>query len=460
MSALCKLLMVSLGLCLMLSVSAQDSIKVHPDTIRPNDLVSTASEDDLLLGLLAEQGKRLAQRQDSLFQLRLQTDTTSLAPGYFHIGFRDSLTIARRVKQLGGVYPLACPLYYQSKRWPSLLDTAKQELSLYSIRQEARRYITREHANLYVGMMDSIDYTEPEVLRTQEQWAIWVPEKSIVKDAEEDRLAKLRAMKDRFSLWRKELTTMVQLTQNYVSQNWYAGGNSNFAVLSIVQGNVRYDNHKNLTWESSLEWRMGFNTVTGDSLRKVNTNDDLFRLYTKLGVKAFGKFSYSLSAEFQTQFFNTWKENQLVLKTGPLTPIRLNVSLGLDYKPIKDLSIVFAPLTYKMVYANDTSHLSSTAFGIDDGKTILNDVGSSIRMDWTWKPVREIALDSKLYFYTNYHRVEIDWEVVCNFIINRFFSARLMLHPRYDNTAIPEDGKRAKIQFKEMLSIGFAHKFH
>lgn len=443
-----------------LSATAQDTVLLHPDTLRPADLLQTASDDDILFGLLAEQGKRLARQQDSIFQQRLLNDTTFISPDTFHIGFRDSILIAKRVQQSGGVYPLACPLYYKARQWKSLTDTTRQPVSVYSIRQEARRYITRNHADLYAGMFDSIAYTAPELIHAQGQWALWIPEKSLVKDAEEERLIRLKAMKDQFSLWRKELTTMVQISQNYVSQNWYAGGNSNFALLSIVQGNMLYDNRKNFTWESSLEWRMGFNTVNGDSLRKINTNDDLFRLYTKIGFKAFGKFSYLLSAEFQTQFFNTWKANQMALKTGPLTPLRFNLSLGLDYKPVKGLSIVFAPLTYKLIYANDTAYVSSTTFGITSGTKILNDLGSSVRVDWTWKPVREIALDSKFYFYTNYHRVEIDWEVVCNFIINRFLSARLMLHPRYDNTAIPVDGHRTKIQFKEMLSIGFAHKFY
>ncbi len=449
-------------LCLAVAAMAQDSIMLYPDTLRPSDLVQTATEDDILFGLLSQQGQRLAQQQDSLTKVRLLTDTTYISPNSFHIGYADSLRIARRLARKGGVYPLCMPLYYQAPKWKSLTDTTKENVNIFTIQQSARRYITCHHANLYVGMLDSVSYTEPELLHSQSQGGLWIPEKSLVKDAEEDRIAKLKAIQNQFSLWRKELTTMVQLTQNYVSSNWYAGGNSNFAVLSIVQGSMLYDNRKNITWESNLEWRMGFNTVQGDSLRKVNANDDLFRLYTKLGIKAFGKFSYTLSAEFQTQFFNTWKNNQLVLKTGPFTPIRFNLQLGLDYKPVNGLSIVFAPLTYKLIYANDTIHVALTTFGITSGKNILNDVGSSIRVDWTWKPVREVALESKLYFYTNYRRVEVDWEVVCNFIINRFFSARLMLHPRYDNTVLTTSTTttRPKIQFKEMLSIGFAHKFY
>lgn len=436
---------------------ADDSLRLHADTIKAEELVEQLSEDQLLLQLVAQQGRLIAQREDSLFRLRLATDTTTAFP--FHVGLRDSLRIAERVRQMYGVHPLARRIYYKSAVWPSLTDTMPAKVDVISIRNNARRYITAHHADVYAGMFDSIEYTNPELLRMQHCQGLEVPEKSLIHDVEEERLERLRAIRNQFTLWRKELVTMAQMTQNYVSPNWYAGGNSNFALLTIVQGTLKYDNRKNFTWESTAEWRMGFNTVTGDSLRKVNTNDDVFKIYTKLGLKAFGKFSYSLSADFETQFFNTWKENTLELKTGPLTPVRLNVSLGLDYKPVKGLSIIIAPLTYKMVYAHDTVHVAQTAFGIAEGTRLLNDVGSSLRVDWAWKPVREIALDSKLYLYTNYRRVEIDWEVTCNFIINRFFSARVMLHPRYDNTIILPDDERAHIQFKEMLSIGFAHKF-
>lgn len=443
--------------CILCGLRAQEPFSLYPDTLSAEDLVEQLSEDQLLLQLVAQQGYQLAQREDSLFQVRMATDTTTAFP--FHIGVRDSLRIAERVRQMYGVHPLACSLYYQPMVWPSLTDTLSTVVDVVSIRNNARRYMTAHHADVYAGMFDSIEYTPLELLHSEQFQGLELPEKSLVYDGEEDRLEQLRLIKNQFTQWRKELVMMAQMTQNYVSPNWYAGGNSNFALLTIVQGMLKYDNRKNFTWESTAEWRMGFNTVTGDSLRKVNTNDDVFNVYTKLGLKAFGKFSYSLSADFETQFFNTWKENKLELKTGPLTPIRLNISLGLDYKPVKGLSIIIAPLTYKMVYAHDTLHVSQTTFGIVEGTQLLNDVGSSLRVDWTWKPVREIALDSKLYFYTNYSRVEIDWEMTCNFIINRFFSARVMLHPRYDNTIILPDDERARIQFKEMLSIGFAHKF-
>lgn len=143
-----------------------------------------------------------------------------------------------------------------------------------------------------------------------------------------------------------------------------------------------------------------------------------------------------------------------------MTPFRFNLALGLDYKPVKGLSVVLSPAAFKLVYANDTIRSNYTGFGIEEGKKVLAEVGTSARVEWVWKPLREVALESKLYMYTNYKMVELDLEVACDFIINRFISARVMLHPRFDSSHKTEGEDKAKIQFKELISIGFAHKFH
>jgi hypothetical protein len=54
--------------------------------------------------------------------------------------------------------------------------------------------------------------------------------------------------------------------------------------------------------------------------------------------------------------------------------------------------------------------------------------------------------------------VEIDWEIVTNFTVNRYLSTRLAINPRYDNTVILPNNEKAKIQFKELLSFGFSYR--
>ena len=283
-------------------------------------------------------------------------------------------------------------------------------------------------------------------------------EKSWVKDEQEDRNDVLRAIRDMRTPWRREATVMLQVTQTYVTDNWYQGGSSSFAGLGIFKGQVGYYSER-FTWENTGEWRIGGSTISADSLHKVNTTDDILRLYSKANLRVVPKLFASISAEFETRLLPTYKSNSHELKSGPFSPVRFNAAIGLDYKPVKGLSISVSPVSYKVIHIMDTARITETEFGLENGQQTQHNIGSSMRVEYTWKPVREVSLESKFYMYTNYRHVEIDLEVNCDFIINRFMSARLMLHPRYDSSVIMKGEDHARIQFRELLSIGFAHKF-
>ena len=119
---------------------------------------------------------------------------------------------------------------------------------------------------------------------------------------------------------------------------------------------------------------------------------------------------------------------------------------------------MLSPLSYKFIYANDTIKVSQNSFGIPKGQNILSQIGSSFRAQFAYSPTREIQIDSKLSFYTNYEKVEIDWEITGNFMVNRFLSTRISLNPRYDNTVILAAGEKAAIQFKELLTFGLSYR--
>lgn len=322
-----------------------------------------------------------------------------------------------------------------------------------------------------VAYQDSLRQAEKELLALKEQERDRTPNyedttrlatqypRAMIPDAEEDRLERLRAER-KFSPWYKEAKGLVQISQSYASGNWYQGGNSSFAMLGILKGMLRYDNKRWMTWENTLEWRAGLNTTSGDSLRKVNTSDDLLKFYSKLGVKLVsGKLYGTVTGELITNLLPTYKTNTRDLKTGPFSPVRFNVGVGVDYTQVKNLSVVVSPFAYKLVYVLDTARTTVTDHGVEEGERLLSRVGSSVRVKYKWQPLREIALETEFYAYTNYHMIELDWEVVCDFIINRYISARVMLHPRYDSSVVMDGDARAKMQFKELISVGFSHRF-
>ena len=261
------------------------------------------------------------------------------------------------------------------------------------------------------------------------------------------------------SPWTLKSLANLQFSQNYVSSNWYQGGSDNISILGIINGTFNYDNKKNIQWDNFAEWRLGFNSVEGDTMRLLNTNDDIIRATSKLGIKAGGNWFYSGSVDFSTQFFNSYKAiNSKEMKAKFLTPVRLNIGVGLDYKYQKLFSLMLSPLSYKFIYANDTVNVNKKSFGILPGEKVLSQIGSSFRAQVNYSPTREIQIDSKLSFYTNYEKVEIDWEIIGNFRVNRFLSTRLSLNPRYDNTVILAAGEKAKIQFKELLTFGLSYR--
>ena len=351
-------------------------------------------------------------------------------------------------------HPLCMQLMYIPATFPSLTDTTKpNEYTIPAIRAKARRYITTHHAHFYTAISDS------NRLKTMVLDNIDV-KRAIVKDLEEDRMDIERAIRYQNSPWRKELNLSLQITQNYATENWYQGAANSFAMLASAKGKLTY-NQDNLSWESTGEWRAGVSTVSGDSLRIINTTDDVFRINSKFGYQLHKMWYVSTNVEFRTNLMNNWRKNTTELASAFLTPIRFMWGLGIDCKPIKGLDINISPATYKMVYAlnADPAKVNVTEYGIEAGKNSLNELGSSVRIDWKWRPVREIIVETNFYFFTNYKRIETELEVDVDFIINRYLSAKVMLHPRYDSAVEVNSNMKTKMQFKEFISIGFSHTF-
>ncbi len=260
--------------------------------------------------------------------------------------------------------------------------------------------------------------------------------------------------------WQYKALSQLQFSESVISKNWYQGGYSNLAVLGILIAKLTYDDKKCIQWDNSGEWRLGFNSVAGDTLHWLSTNDDVLKINSKLGIKAGGNFFYSGSVDFSTQFFNSYNGiNSTTLKASFLAPIRLNIGVGLDYKYKKMFSLMLSPFSYKYIYVNPTTGINPNLFGVKTGEHVLSEIGSAFKATYSQQVTPEIQVDSKLTFYTNYQKVEVDWEVVGNMTINRFLSTRISFNPRYDNTVIMAQGHYADIQFKQLLSVGFSHKF-
>ena len=333
------------------------------------------------------------------------------------------------------------------------------------LRKKTRDEITRKAAHVYIMTFDELPDPNTDLVRVIAK----KPITNVEFDNEDEvpvRTTKLIVKSPQLGPWQYKVNSQAQFSESVISANWYQGGNSNLAVLGILNGQLTYDDKKNIQWDNFAEWRMGFNSVAGDTIHWLSTNDDILKINSKLGIKAGGNFFYSGSVDFSTQFFNSFKGlNSYELKAAFLAPVRLNIGVGLDYKYQKIFSVMLSPFSYKYIYVNPVVEpikgkpIDPNLFGIKTGQNVLSEIGSSFKATYSAPITKEIQLDSRFSFYTNYQKVEIDWEIVANMSINRFLSTRISFNPRYDNTVIEKDGSVARLQFKQFLSVGFSHKF-
>jgi hypothetical protein len=359
--------------------------------------------------------------------------------------------------------------YLPDYRKPAIFSDTTGAAHLSKIRRDAYIYLANNAATLF-----SFNAWElPDV--EQFRYRIMMPSgehRVNVSNASLRDLLALRIAKAPVKLmyWQPALNALVQFSQNYVSPDWYTGGTGSLAMNSVVNAGLIYTNFRNIKWETTAEWRTGFiNIADSSAVRQVNTSEDILKIDSKFNITAKGNWAYSASMGFATQFFYSFKSyNSFELKAKFLTPVRLNVSLGMDYSCNKIFSLMIAPVACKMIYLTDTAavfigsqkvQIDPNAFGIQKGQNKLTEIGSALTAQLKWNPFDGLQINSVLKFYTNYKRMEIDWETIADFAINRFLSTRILLNPRYDNTIILPRNERAKIQFKELLSFGFSYKF-
>jgi hypothetical protein len=205
---------------------------------------------------------------------------------------------------------------------------------------------------------------------------------------------------------------------------------------------------------------LGFITAPSDTVHSWKTNADLIHLKSKLGVKAFGRWYYTVGADFKTQFFPNYSTNTNNLVSAFLSPATFEATLGMDYKLDKkkfNLSVQASPLTYKFVYLKNDSIVNPSAFSVEPGRKTAILLGSKVEANLTWKISSDISLRSRFDYFTTYEKVTANLENTFEFKVSRHLTTKLFLHARFDDGVTLTEKNRTYFQFKEMLTFGLAY---
>jgi Protein of unknown function (DUF3078) len=297
-----------------------------------------------------------------------------------------------------------------------------------------------------------------------------------VTTAREEDLRKVALSNIRPHYWKFRSELSYLLSQGVVT-NWAKGGDDNIASILDVTSYLNYNN-KVTRVNSATTLRFALGLQASGKPWNINKNLDFLEINSKIGHKAFGKFDLTGLFQFKTQFLPGYNyPNDSVKVSKFFNPASVIVGYGLDYKPDKNTSISFSPLSYKGTFVPDTS-INQTKFGIPADQRSKNELGAYLTINSKLTLFEKVNMTNRLQLFSNFlskpQNVDVDWEMITTVSLNWFTDLKVNLHLIYDdNTELPvydsegnpvmgSDGIQKKapmIQFKEYLGLSFVFKF-
>lgn len=187
-------------------------------------------------------------------------------------------------------------------------------------------------------------------------------------------------------------------------------------------------------------------------------------------------FYYAALLNLKTQFSPGYNyPNDSVKISAFFAPAYLLGALGLDFKPDAYFSAFLAPLTAKLTIVTDKKLSDSGAFGVTPGESVLSEFGGYLRIIYTKNDfknefLKNIAFTSKLDLFSNYlknpQNIVVNWENLIIMKVNKYVTVNFNTQLIYDDKikikpsdSGPDAIPGPRIQFKEILGVGFSYKF-
>ncbi|ARS36536.1 DUF3078 domain-containing protein [Pontibacter actiniarum] len=263
--------------------------------------------------------------------------------------------------------------------------------------------------------------------------------------------------------------------------NWAAGGQNTVSVLGTASLYGNYKQGKN-TWNNSLDLTYGLVKLEG---RRVQKSDDKLELNLKYGYRASKRWYYTGQFNIKTQLTPTYTITRDTLRSNFFSPAYILASVGMDYKPNDKLSVFISPFTGKFTIVESQVLADKGAFGVaparkdsegnpipGTGEHLRKEFGGYVNVRYTSELLTNVTLQSKLDLFSNYLRdpqnIDVNWENMVNFKVNKTISASLFVHMIYDDdvdVALDRDddnkvdGSGPRLQLKQTLGLGVSYKF-
>lgn len=264
-------------------------------------------------------------------------------------------------------------------------------------------------------------------------------------------------------IWRKGGIYSINISQGSLS-NWAAGGdNFSLSVNSLLSLFAFYKKEKH-SWDNTFDFNIGYVNTTSLGSRK---NDDRFDLLSKYGYALNPKLNLSGLFNLRSQLFKgyTYPDNIKTFSSAFMAPGYVLTSLGLDYKPNKNLSIFLSPVTARWVIVRDTALSNKGLYGVTPGKKSNLEFGAFATINYLKELNKFITYKSRLDLFSNYRNkpqnIDLFMSNILNAKLGKVLSVSWSLDFIYDDDVrlFGENQQSPALQIKSLVGLGFLLKF-
>lgn len=437
-----RLLLSIYAILCIASLSAQDNV----EEIVEQENVDSAT----ILNEYIDKLQKLVSQRDSIDSLMvisvpnayyyklLSSPTLYSSPLHQAMSYADSLSADGQMQKLYTMNRMLAQLYTRN---PGLISQTEADIKAKGTFREDVK----------------------EKLHTKDKLADKVVDSNVVPEMTDD----IEVVTRRPNFWKVSGNTALHFTQNYISDNWYQGGESNYSGQTDFNLKVAFNNQRKVSWDNLLEFQLGFQTTKAENMPTFRPTSNRVCLTSNFGYKAVKTLYYSLQARANTQVVRNYDNNKTVISDF-FAPLDLTVAPGLKYdfaygkKKRFTGTLNIAPLAYSMKHSGRGYDMRSRHGLRKDNKVVatLHNFGPNITLNTNLKICKQISWDSKIYWFSDLHYNKFEWQNTINFTVTKLISARLYLFPRFDDSLRKNGDDEGKFtMFKEYLSVGFNYNF-
>jgi len=246
--------------------------------------------------------------------------------------------------------------------------------------------------------------------------------------------------------------------------NWAAGGDQfSFTINTILQLYSYYRKDRN-SWDNTLDIFFGYINTTSLGSRK---NDDRFDLISKYGYSLNKKVNLATLFNLRSQFIRgyTYPNNVKTFASTFMSPGYIIFSQDLDFKPKKNLSVFFSPLTARWVIVTDPELSRRGEYGVKPGTKSINQLGAFGTLTFEKNFTKYVLYKTRVDLFSNYKTNPQNIDLFVTNVLNAKIGKNLALNWNLD--LVYDDDVRlfgaAKkspgLQLKSIVGIGLQVKF-